>query len=228
MNKELEPAPTDKAEPSRTAAEEALPVPLEPPADSAPVAEAEQPGPAATQGAGDEPSPASPVSGQTAAGTGWVWVKRGERVLALFANLAVIFGIWFGVRQLTQADLMERRRIAIEAVAQTRTPEFLSAYRTLKDAYASQQVKKEDKKEDREKLADSLNQVMSVYEQIAILYVQDVADKCIIKAGVSRGARSMAPIASYFTEPDKYWENFNSFLLRMEREGCGQPAGGSP
>lgn len=217
MNKKPDPAPTDRIEPAQTAAEEVPPVRLEPSAQSAPVVEGDQLAPAAAQVAGEEGNALAHAGGEAATGTRWGWVKPVERFFALLANLAVIGGVWFAVNQLRQADVLEQRRVAIEAVGQTRTPEFLSAYRRLKDAHASQQVKAED----REKLVDSLNQVMSVYDQIAILYVHNVADKCIIKAGIHRGASEMAPIASSFTYPDKYWDNFNSLLLLMERENCG-------
>jgi hypothetical protein len=151
-------------------------------------------------------------------------VRNLERAFSFFANVAVVVGIGFAVYQVRQTDVTERRRIAIEAVGQTRSPEFLTAYRRLKDAYASKQVNAGDS----ERLLDSLNHVMNVYDNVAILYAYGVGDRCIIKAGIESGAREVSPIAASFSYPDKYRDNFNSLLLLMEREDCGRPAGGSP
>lgn len=224
MSEKPEPALTDGERPAATVAEEAPPSNLDEPAESAPIAEAEQPTPVAATDAVQEQSPPAHASEREASGARWGWVKYFERTFSFLANVAVIGGIWFAATQIRQADVTERRRVAIEAVGQTRSPEFLTAYRRLKDAYTSKQVELKDS----ELLLDSLNHVMNVYDNIAILYIYGVGDRCIIKAGVEAGAREMSPIARAYKYPDKYRDNFDSLLLLMEQEVCDRPTGGSP
>lgn len=154
--------------------------------------------------------------------SGWRWVKRVdwvktvERSFSLLANAAVVTGIGFALYQLHQSNTFEKRRIGIEAVSQTKSAEFLKAYRMLKSAEETRQVADEEKIA----LVDSLNHVMNVYDNIATLYINDLADKCIIKNGVYSGAKEMAPISDSLSYPAKYRKHFDFFLGLMEQESC--------
>jgi|SRR5579885_398448 len=145
------------------------------------------------------------------------WFRSVERLFSFFANVAVVVGIMFALYQIKQAELTERRRVAIEAVGQVRSAEFLKDYRMLKAAYSSKHVKEEDK----DALIDSLNHVMNVYDNVAILYISDVADRCIIKNSIQSGAQEVSQMSKFFEYPPEYRSNFDSLLTLMEREDCG-------
>jgi hypothetical protein len=139
------------------------------------------------------------------------------QVVAFLANVAVVFGVAFAVRQLNLAESTERRRIAIEAVNQTRSPEFLRAYRALK---ATSQVTVAIGR-DEDATADNVNYVMNVYDGIALLYINDVADRCIIKDAIRDGAQEMGTIASKLSYPQQLRNNFDAFLALMDQTSCG-------
>jgi HEAT repeat protein len=145
------------------------------------------------------------------------WFRTVERAFSFLANVAVVVGIVFALYQIKQGELTERRRVAIEAVGQIRSAEFLKAYRKVKVAYHSKQVKEED----RDDLLDSLNHVMNVYDNIAVMYISDVADRCIIKNSIQSGAQEASEISKFLEYPPEYRSNLDSLLILMERENCG-------
>lgn len=144
------------------------------------------------------------------------WFKKIEKLISILANVAVICGIIFALVQITQANKSEKRRISIDAVSQTRSNDFLKAYARLKTAYTSQEVK------DHTSLIDDLNFVINVYDNIAILYINDLADKSIIKANIYPTAKELSSILDAMSYPKEYKKNIETLLVLMEKESCKQ------
>ena len=162
-------------------------------------------------------------------------LKLAERIASIVASIAVIVGIPIALVQLYQTDkfqketitlagITEKRRIAIEAVDRTRSTEFLKAYRILKVTYHTryaEPVKKRSLEEDQA-LIDSLNYVMNTYDSIAIMYINNLADRCIIKDSIYSGSKEIATFCDSFLYPEEERKNFNNLLALMEREKCEQ------
>lgn len=166
----------------------------------------------------------------------WFWLSPVQKIMSILASLAVIIGVVIALRQLRQTDTIERqrslqsevaekRRLAIESVGQTRSVEFLRAYRRLKVAYSNRYIeaKKMESLEEREEkraLIDSLNYVMNVYDSIAIMYNHNLADRCIIKENIYSGSNEIATFCDAFSYPEGYRKNFNILLALMEQQQC--------
>ena len=144
------------------------------------------------------------------------WFKMIERVISILANIAVISGIIFAAIQITQSNKSEKRRIAIEAVSPTRSNDFLKAYARLKTAISIDSIDVED----QTSLIDDLNYVMNVYDNIAIMYISDLADRCIIKNAVYSAIREFSSILEAMSYPEEYRKNFDTLLDLMEKESC--------
>lgn len=145
-----------------------------------------------------------------------LWFRTIERTLSVLASLAVVAGIWFAIYQVNLSNTIEKRRVAVEAIGQTRSAEFLKDYRNVKTAYQTKQIESKEKVA----LVDSLNHVMNVYDHIAILYISNIADKCIIKNSIYSGAKEMSAICDSMSYPSEYRSNFNILLILMDQEYC--------
>jgi len=140
-----------------------------------------------------------------------------ERILSILASLATAAGIFFAIYQIRLSNAIEKRGLAVQAIRQTRTAEFIKAFRRLKTAYETRQVEEKDK----DSLIDSLNHVMNVYDDIAVLYINDIADKCIIKDSIYSSAREMSAISTALSpSPPEKRAHFNSLLTLMDQESC--------
>jgi hypothetical protein len=140
-----------------------------------------------------------------------------ERLLSILASFATAAGIFFAFYQIRLSNTIEKRGLAVEAIRQTRTPEFIKAFRQLRTAYETRQVDEKDK----DSLIDSLNHVMNVYDDIAVLYINDIADKCIIKDSIYASAREMSAISAALSpSPPEKRGHFNSLLRLMDQESC--------
>ncbi|GEM_PF-2386032 len=146
------------------------------------------------------------------------WVKIIERAISFLANIAVISGIIFASIQITQSNKSEKRRIAIEAVSPTRSNDFLKAYARLKTAISTDSIDVED----QTSLIDDLNYVMNVYDNVAIMYISDLADRCIIKNAVYSAIREFSSIVDTLSYPKEYRKNFDTLLALMKQESCMQ------
>src|ERR1043166_5092849 len=147
----------------------------------------------------------------------WPTVGQITSIASIAANLATAAGIFVLIFQLTQTNSIESRRVAIEAIRQTRTPEFLKAFRQAKLAYETGSVDEKDK----DALVDSINHVMNVYDDIAIIYASGTADKCLIKGSIYSAAKEWSDISrkvsSYQADDRKH---LDSLLLGMDQESC--------
>lgn len=140
------------------------------------------------------------------------WIKNLEKLISILANIAVICGIIFVLIQITQANEFEKRRIAIDAVSKTRSNDFLKAFARFKTACSSQEVK------DHTIFIDDLNFIINVYDNIAILYINDLADRAIIKANIYLAAKELSSILNTLTYPKVNNKNFKIFLTSMEND----------
>jgi hypothetical protein len=163
-------------------------------------------------------------------------LKLAQRITAILASVAVIAGVCIALIQLHQTESLERqrslqaeaaekRRLAIEAISQARSVEFLRAYRRLTEVYLNRHNKppsadRPEEREERMALIDSLNYVMNVYDSIAIIYNHDLADRCIIKENIYDGSRQMARFCDAFQYQANYRKNFDAMLALMETQKC--------
>jgi hypothetical protein len=155
---------------------------------------------------------------KTAAGTYTFLAKT----FSLLANIAVVAGIWFAVSQIRQTEKIEKRRVAIEAVNQARSAEFLKAYRQLKSA-CREDISRVEKSE-KATLVDSLNHTMNVYDHLARMYLSDVADKCVIIDGVFLGIQEMPSICKCTDScPLEFRTKLDEFIMHMREEPCAKP-----
>ena len=137
-------------------------------------------------------------------------MKRIAQIIQILANLAVVLGIIFAIVQLHQTNRIESIRLAVEATDPTLTPEFLESYGKLKDAH--------DRDSDMlntDSLRDDLSFVLTVYDNIAILYIHNLADREIIEARVYDAMSGLVPILEAKKWPTNSLSNFDSALSRM-------------
>jgi hypothetical protein len=139
-------------------------------------------------------------------------VRVAYGIASFLADLAVILGIGFAVIQITHSDRSERRRFAIEAVNQTRSAPFLKAYANLKNSY------KDGKVQGDPSLLDDANYLVNVYDHIALLYINDLADRCIVKESVYSALRELSPIWEAMSYPGEYRENIKKCLVVMGQD----------
>jgi len=141
-------------------------------------------------------------------------LNRIEKLVSMTANAVVIAGIFVAVFQLYQVKRTEKAQNAINAINQTRSSDFLKAYANLKTAYNSKKV------EDNTSLVDNLNYVMNTYDHIALLYINDLADRCLIRNATYSVIKEISPICDAMSYPMEYRKNFDRVLVLMEKEAC--------
>ena len=137
-----------------------------------------------------------------------------ERLLSMTANVVVIAGIFIAVFQLYQARVSEKAQNAINAINQTRSSDFLRAYARLKTAYNSKNVG------DAASLIDDLNYVMNTYDHIALLYMNNLANRCVIKNATYLAITEISPICDSMSYPKEYRKNFDKLLVLMDKDVC--------
>src|SRR2546427_527753 len=74
----------------------------------------------------------------------WLRVERIASIASILASLATVAGIFFLVYQIRQSNTVEKRRFAVEAIRQTRSAEFIKAFRQVKTASKTGQINEKD------------------------------------------------------------------------------------
>lgn len=143
------------------------------------------------------------------------WFRRAEKLITLSANIAVLLGVIFALDAITRSNESERRRTAIEAISQTRSPEFLRAYARLKTAAQSGQTT------DMASTVDDVNYVVNVYDNIAVLTINALADVCIVKKSLSSSLDEVRGILDRLSYPPEYRRNLDAAGSLMARQSCG-------
>jgi len=138
-----------------------------------------------------------------------------NRYITFFMKLSIIVAVILGLLQLHQSNQSEKRLIAIEAVKQTRTVEFLKALTRLREGFENKKI------DDMQIFRDNLNYVMGVYDNIAILYLNDVVDKYIIKDAVGSGLNTFVLIIDSIENfPSKFRENIDLLRIKLSQLVC--------
>src|SRR5712692_5713502 len=75
----------------------------------------------------------------------WLRLERIVSITSILASLATAAGIFFVIYQIRQTNTIEGRRVAVEAIRQTRSAEFIKAFRQLKTAYQTKRIDEKDK-----------------------------------------------------------------------------------
>ncbi|HKO95730.1 MAG TPA: hypothetical protein VJU86_01980 [Pyrinomonadaceae bacterium] len=130
------------------------------------------------------------------------------------ANVFVIAGIIVALFQFFQSKRSEKVQNAINAINQTRSDEFLKAYARLKTAYNTGQAA------DQVTLIDDLNYVTNTYDNTALLYINDLADRCVIRKAMFSTVQELASIYDKVSVPKEYRQNIDKFLDQMKNENC--------
>lgn len=144
--------------------------------------------------------------------------QKEERIakwLSMGANVVVIVGIIFAFVQFQHVKQSEKTQNAINAISQLRSSDFLKAYTRLKTASASKQTL------DSTAVIDDLNFVMNVYDNVALLYVNDLADRCVIKNGTFVAVKEVSAICDSLSYPKEYRASFDRFVAMMSADVCG-------
>jgi len=137
-----------------------------------------------------------------------------EKFLAMTANVCVIIGILVAIFQFSQSKRAEKVQNAINAINQTRSDDFLKAYARLKTAYSTGQAN------DQVTLIDDLNYVTNTYDNTALLYINDLADRCVIKKAMFSTVQELPSICDKLSFPKEYRQNIDQFLAQMRSENC--------
>ncbi len=149
------------------------------------------------------------------------WIKEIGKVISILANIAVICGIMIAYLQIRQLNKLEKTRIAIETLKQKRTDHFLKAFTRLKTIRSSDIISKYLEGEPRITLIDDLNFVMSVFDNIAFLYINDLADKSVLGNAVYSDMEEYSRMLEYVSSsymsksinyPKDFRENFDILL----------------
>lgn len=131
-----------------------------------------------------------------------------QAITSVIANIAIMVGIMFAALQLAQMQSEERRRIAIEATAPLRTTQFLSAYTRVREAAADGSDLSRDGT-----VHDDFYYVISIYDNIALMYVSGIADKEVITEEVRNRLRVLLPIMDATGWPsDTERKNLNKLI----------------
>jgi hypothetical protein len=136
------------------------------------------------------------------------WFRKCEKVISVFANAAVIAGIMFAFYQIIQSNNFEKRRIAIEAISPTRSNDFLISYTKLINAYREKRLSSISLNKD-------LYYVMNVYDNIAILYLNGLADKSLIKENSYTAIMNLELILTAMSYPEENRSNFDRLLSEL-------------
>lgn len=132
------------------------------------------------------------------------WFHKFERFASIGANIVVILGIFFALYQIIQSNDAEKRRIAIESIGTTRTTEFVKALARLKTTYNLKNI------ENQKIFIDDLNYLISIYDNIAMLYINDIADKAIIKEAIASNINDIYNILNLLEKyPHEYRKNID-------------------
>lgn len=132
-----------------------------------------------------------------------------QSITKILSNLAVLIGIIFGLLQFNQSISSEKRMISIDALNEIRTNDFLKAYTKLKTDYIN---KSNEYKVSR---TDDLNYLMNIYNNIAILYFYNVADRKIIKNSIGTAIQEVSEMITYFKYPEEYKKNFDTLKSKL-------------
>lgn len=143
------------------------------------------------------------------------WFRRAEKLLAVFANIAVVLGVIFALDAIRRSNQSEMRRTAIEAISQTRSLDFLKAYARLKTSAQSGQTA------DMASTIEDVNYVVNVYDNIAVLTVNALADLCIVKQSISSSLDEVRGILDRLSYPLDYRRNLDAAARLMDRQSCG-------
>jgi hypothetical protein len=144
-----------------------------------------------------------------------VWFLWFAQLVALVSNLIVIGGIFVALYQLRQSDLFEKRRTAIEAVNQVRSPEFLQAFkRFTTNSYTEEEAAK--------LRDDDANYVTNTYAHIALLYNNGLADKCVIKETCCLAVKKVLASCGAALCSDVNKAIIDNLSHTMEQESCPQ------
>ena len=127
-------------------------------------------------------------------------LKDWTQVIADIAvSIGVIVAIIAGIiayNQFKQAERLERRKVAIEAIKQAKGIDFLRAYVRLKTIYYAIEKNgfnenyiidlygKPDYRESCNLIVDDINIILSSYDYISMLYFNRLADRKIISSGI--------------------------------------------
>lgn len=136
--------------------------------------------------------------------------EMAAQFIQILANIAVILGIIFAVVQIHQTKQIESVQLAVDATSPTRTTEFLESYRKLMDAYNI-----DHDMMNTDSLRGDLNLVVNVYDNIAILYLHNLADREILEARVYDGMAKLVPVLETKKWPTKSRSNFDAALALM-------------
>ena len=137
-----------------------------------------------------------------------------ERLVKVVANLVVIAGIIIGILQLYQAKSSEKRQNTINAVSQTRSNDFLKAHARLKVAQKSKYNQTEVS------MVDDMNYVLNTYDNIALLYINDLIDRCMIKDASYNAVVETLTISESMKYPAEYSKNIRVFRDTMKKKVC--------
>ncbi len=136
-----------------------------------------------------------------------------ERLISIASNIAVIAGIVFAFIQVDQSNQSEKRLVAIEAIRQTRTDDFIKSYTRVKSAFQLKVNIAQDNS-----LIDDINFIKNTYDNIAILYLNDLGDKNIIREAIYLGVKDFyltikgSPLAANISK------SLKTFIDKMESE----------
>lgn len=134
------------------------------------------------------------------------------RPVAAAANIAVILGIAFAVLQIVEARRIERTRVAVEALSPTYGSDFVNSFSKLWESYAQDPYMP-----GTDSLDDDLLYVMSVYDFIAILYLQGFVDSRLVEERVCNSMDAFHPILLAKKWPADSRRNFEQALDQMKQ-----------
>ena len=109
-------------------------------------------------------------------------------------NTVFAVGVFIGYVEFKEAQKINKQRIAIEALSHARSKEFLDAFMRLKRGAESGELAYNGVEFD-------ITYVMSEFEHIAMLYLYDLADRCIIKTSIEPTGSEVLGILGSLSKP---------------------------
>lgn len=149
-----------------------------------------------------------------------------NEVFKFLVSIAVILGVILAYETLGNRKEIEEKRLAINAVSRFSDKWFMDSYLRVLEGFDEELMPGlYDPKEIRQ-LYNDLSIVLNVINSVAILYENELADRCIIKRYARNMMEEFSPVldnalAPYSKESsERIREHFDNFEKRLKDNVC--------
>ena len=144
-------------------------------------------------------------------------VRAVHTLLALFASIGTVIGIFYGARTIQLSTENDRRQTTLSVLKPTREGPILESLHRLRGAVLE---KKPVEEVDTERLALARDLLINTYDSIAIHYDFDVVDRCVVKAHVGPALDPVISSLKYFGTPESAYSRLVQLRKKLDDLLC--------